>query len=169
MKRETVLNEALLTRPGYLARQLRRITASMFLEATAGVGISPIQYGVLQIVSRHPGIDQIGVCEAMGSDRSTMAVLVDRLEERGLVVRATGVIDRRSKALYLTDDGKRVLPRLRSAEERANKRLFRTLSAAEQKMLMGFLTRVIVDNAKYATPTNEPAAIIPKAKQKRAL
>lgn len=89
-----------------VGRELRR-------EARA-VGISPEQVALLVGIKYAPGI---GVRELATRERVSapaMSKHVDRLEREGLVVRTPSVDDRRRVGLSLTDEGQRVLRRVRS-------------------------------------------------------
>jgi DNA-binding MarR family transcriptional regulator len=146
---DRVLGERIYTRPGFLARQLHRITAAIFDEETASFGLTGLQYGILNVVSVEPGIDQIGVCNTLGVDRSTLAGVVDRLEQKGLVARSPGA-DRRSNALHLTRAGKRILGEIEASAAKAERRAFEIFSDAEQTQFEHMLTRLVEHHARYA-------------------
>lgn len=147
---DLVLGERIYTRPGFLARQLHRITAAIFDEETASFGLTGLQYGILNVVAIEPGIDQISVCNALGVDRSTLAGVVDRLEDKGLVARRTGIHDRRSNALHLTRAGKRILGEIEASAHKAERRAFDIFSAAEQAQFERMLSRLVEHHARYA-------------------
>ena len=146
---ERVLSERIYTRPGFLARQLHRITAAIFDEETASFGLTGLQYGILNTVAAEPGIDQIGVCNTLGIDRSTLAGVVDRLEQKGLVARSPGA-DRRSNALHLTRAGKRILGEMETSAAKAERRAFDIFTATEQAQFERLLARLVEHHARYA-------------------
>ena len=89
-----------------LSRELRR-------EARQA-GISPEQVSLLVAIKYSPGI---GVRELAARERVSPPALsnrVDRLEQDGLVARKPSDNDRRRVGLTLTDEGQRVLRRVRS-------------------------------------------------------
>jgi DNA-binding MarR family transcriptional regulator len=78
------------------------------------VGISPEQVSLLVAIKYAPGI---GVRELAARERVTPPALsnhVDRLERDGLVSRTPSASDRRRVGLTLTDEGQRMLRRVRS-------------------------------------------------------
>ncbi len=78
------------------------------------VGISPEQVSLLVAIKYMPGI---GVRELAAHERVSPPALsnhVDRLERDGLVSRTPSASDRRRVGLTLTDEGQRVLRRVRS-------------------------------------------------------
>jgi DNA-binding MarR family transcriptional regulator len=78
------------------------------------VGVSPEQVSLLVAIKHSPGI---GVRELAVRERVSPPALsnrVDRLEQDGLVARTPSDDDRRRVGLTLTDEGRRVLRRVRS-------------------------------------------------------
>jgi DNA-binding MarR family transcriptional regulator len=78
------------------------------------VGVSPEQVSLLVAIKYTPGI---GVRELAARERVSPPALsnhVDRLERDGLVLRTPDPTDRRRVGLTLTDEGGRVLRRVRS-------------------------------------------------------
>jgi DNA-binding MarR family transcriptional regulator len=89
-----------------VGRELRR-------EARA-VGISPEQVSLLVAIKYTPGI---GIRDLAAHERISAPALtkhVDRLERDGLVVRTPSPDDRRRIGLALTEEGQRLLRRVRS-------------------------------------------------------
>jgi DNA-binding MarR family transcriptional regulator len=89
-----------------VGRELRR-------EARA-VGISPEQVSLIVAIKYEPGI---GIRDLATHERISAPALtkhVDRLERDGLVVRTPHPDDRRRVGLALTEEGQRVLRRVRS-------------------------------------------------------
>src|SRR3954447_18321659 len=77
-------------------------------------GVSPEQVSLLVAIKYHPGI---GVRELAARERVSPPALsnrVDRLEQDGLVARTPSADDRRRVGLTLTEEGQRVLRRVRS-------------------------------------------------------
>jgi DNA-binding MarR family transcriptional regulator len=78
------------------------------------VGVSPEQVSLLATIKYAPGI---GVRELAARERVSPPALsnhIDRLERDGLVMRSASASDRRRVGLTLTDEGQRVLRKVRS-------------------------------------------------------
>ena len=89
-----------------IGRELRR--------ETRGLGVSPEQVGLLVAIKYSPGI---GVRDLAAKERVSppaMSNHVDRLERLALVARTPSDTDRRRVGLTLTDEGHRVLRKVRS-------------------------------------------------------
>jgi DNA-binding MarR family transcriptional regulator len=95
------------------------------------VGISPEQVSLLVAIKYAPGI---GVRDLAARERVTppaMSNHVDRLERDGLVSRTPSASDRRRVGLTLTDEGQRVLRRVRSRRTAWLATRLRALTAEE--------------------------------------
>jgi DNA-binding MarR family transcriptional regulator len=88
-----------------LARELRR-------EKIAGV--SPHQVGLLVAIKYAPGVTVGDLATDERVSTAAMSKRVSRLERDGLVTRTQDDADRRRVGLTLTDEGQRVLRRVRS-------------------------------------------------------
>lgn len=135
--------------PELIGFNLRRTQIKIFQAFAETVGrhnITPGQFGVLEIINANPGLNQSELGVAMGVDRSTVVAVIDRLEDRALVVRAPSPRDRRSYALRLSPDGEALLailqPQVRAHDQRAG----RCLSEQEMATLIGFLRRLEENN-----------------------
>lgn len=92
---------------------LLQVTRELRREARE-VGISPEQVSLLAAVKYHPGI---GVRELAAREKISAPAMsnhVDRLEREGYVVRTPSESDKRRVGLTLSDEGQRVLRKVRS-------------------------------------------------------
>lgn len=124
---------------------LRRAQIAVFQHFAATMGaaeITPGQFGVLTVIDSNPGLSQTQLGNALGIDRSTVVAVIDRLESRGLVVRAVSPSDRRSHALRLSDEGGRLLHRLEELVRSHERHIARDLSAEDKQRLIDLLDRV---------------------------
>tara|TARA_R110002110_G_scaffold2871_1_gene14483 strand:- start:1214 stop:1681 length:468 start_codon:yes stop_codon:yes gene_type:complete len=105
-------------------------------------GISPPQFGTLLLIEANPDISQSAVAEALRFDRSTLVQIIDRLENRGLVVRNVSPTDRRSHALRLTDRGTAALATLKELALAHEADVAAGLSDAERAELIALLAKL---------------------------
>ena len=81
---------------------LRRAQLTVFAdfgETMAEVGLRPVQFAVLTILGRNPGVTQSDVSEALNIQRANFVAVIDDLESRGLAKRTSSMTDRRSNSL----------------------------------------------------------------------
>src|ERR1051325_4861865 len=89
----------------FLLAQVGAHAAARFAERVAVLEVSPAHAGTLRFIQASPGISQQELSSMLGMVPSRLVVLVDELEERGLVERRDNARDRRAHALHLTRKG----------------------------------------------------------------
>ncbi len=127
---------------GYNLRCAQVYVFHHFTEKLGTYGISAPQFGTLLLIESNPGVSQSSVAEALRFDRSTLVQIIDRLEHRGLVVRAVAAHDRRSHALELTDPGATLLATLKSLALEHEDEMARGLEDGEREILIRLLERI---------------------------
>ena len=90
----------------HVGRELRR--------ETRAVGVSPEQVSLLVAIKYAPGIGLRELADRERVSPPAMTKHVDRLERDGLVARTQSAEDRRRVGVSLTEEGQRVLRRVRS-------------------------------------------------------
>jgi len=133
--------------PGLLGYALRRAQSAVFADfaatfARAGEALTPGEFGLLVLVERNAGLSQMALARALGIDRSTLVPILDRLQERELVVRRRSPTDGRMHALALTPLGAKALARYARLVKSHEKRIASGLSADETRVLLELLDKV---------------------------
>jgi DNA-binding MarR family transcriptional regulator len=100
------------------------------------------QYAVLHAIAAQPGIDQASVGQIAAIDKATLATLLLRLEERGLIVRTVDVADRRRRLLELTDQGRAQLREAVRVANSVDPALLSRLTRAERDELRRLLAKL---------------------------
>jgi MarR family transcriptional regulator, temperature-dependent positive regulator of motility len=131
--------------PGHLARRFQQIAVAVFLAEVgeAGFDLTPVQYAALAAIRTNPGIDQVTLAGLIAYDRTTITGVVDRLVQKGLLVRNASSRDRRARELQVTDTGKRTLRGITPAVEAAQQTMLRGLTEKESVDLMRLLRKAI--------------------------
>src|SRR6266542_2685264 len=78
-----------------------------FRRRVAHLGITPDQFTVMRTLLESAGITQSELTEQMSSDPNTVASLLERMQQSGLLERRPHETDRRAHRLDLQADGKR--------------------------------------------------------------
>jgi DNA-binding MarR family transcriptional regulator len=128
--------------PSWLAGRVAARGRSLVAEAIAEEGLKLPNHAVLAAVSEYGPVAQADLVRRLGVDAKDVVLLLNHLEETGLVVREPDPRDRRKNAVTVTPAGDRILERCAELAERANAELLAPLSAAERRQLMALLTRV---------------------------
>src|SRR5580704_4725057 len=131
--------------PGHLARRFQQIAVAVFLTEVeeAGYDLTPVQYVALAAVSANPGLDQVTLAGLIAFDRTTITGVVDRLVQKGLLVRRASSRDRRARELQITGEGRRTLRAITPAIEAAQRIMLRGLTEKEAAELMRLLRKAI--------------------------
>ena len=118
---KNVTNELKL-RPGFLIRRAHQVSAAILNEEFGSLGITSSQFAVLTVIEATPDSDQISVANIAKLDRSTMTLVMTKLERGGLVVRRQDKVDRRRKTLSITQRGRELLITAKAKSRRARRR-----------------------------------------------
>lgn len=133
---------------GMAGYAIRRAQIALFRDLKARfrvLEITPAQFAVLIAVDTNPGLAQARVAEALGIERARLVLMLDRLEQRYLLVRTRSKSDRRSHALHLTPAGKRLLQTLldlQAEHERSIEELIGAKGKGELLKILGLLQTV---------------------------
>jgi DNA-binding MarR family transcriptional regulator len=100
--------DRLYRRPAFMIRRVHQIVTALFEEVADGV-MTQTQFATLYCLRQRPGIDQTMLSRLIGHDRSTTALVVEKLEKSGFVVRSPDPQDRRRNLLRVTPAGEEVL------------------------------------------------------------
>jgi DNA-binding MarR family transcriptional regulator len=141
---------SLWDRPGYLIRRLHQIHVAIFLEECAEYGITPVQYAVMTALLNRPGADQVTIARDAGIDRTNVADVLARLEQRGLVKRKQSDKDRRMRIAVLTAEGETIAREMEHASLRAQDKLMAPLPRSKQDRLMTLMTDLVEANNEFS-------------------
>ena len=133
----------LAERPGFLVRRLHQIHVGLFMEACAAFDITPLQYSVMSALAEQGTADQTTLATAVVLDRTTTTGIIKRLHARGLVTRAKSERDRRAQVCSLNPTGRALLLKMEAAVRHAHQDTVAPLDAAEQKILIALLRRIV--------------------------
>jgi DNA-binding MarR family transcriptional regulator len=148
----------LYAQPGHLIRRCQQIAVAIFAEEMGGYDITPVQFAALFTVREHSGLDQAALARLIAFDRSTVGSVIDRLEEKKLVVRRTAKHDRRANLLHATDAGEALLKNVMARVARAQIRMLEPLNARERKVFIKLMMRLVgVDEAANAATATAAA------------
>lgn len=127
---------------GFLLRKVSTASFNAFSEIAAEHGLHPMHFGMLMILEAEEPVSQHELGDRAGVDPSTMVARMDALEEQGLVERVRSSEDRRSYAIRLSPEGRRVLKALRRKAKAHGDRFFAPLTERERAELHRLLTKL---------------------------
>jgi len=145
--------------PGHLIRRLNQISVALFSErmAEGGLTLTPVQFAALVGIHAHPGIDQATLAGLVAYDRATLGKVIDRLESRALLCRATSPRDRRAKTLTLTDAGRALLEEAGPHVEAVQPDILAGLNKTERGVFLNLLSKItMAGNEHSRAPLKAP-------------
>jgi DNA-binding MarR family transcriptional regulator len=145
-------------KPGYLVRRLRQIAVAIFTDRAGAFGVTTQQYTVLEALSDAPSLEQYQLCTALHLDRSTIATLLVRLEEKGLVRRTMARDDRRRRNVTLTAAGERLVVAMRPALKKVQDDLLAPLAPAERETFRRLLCKLVDHHTAIAEQSHDRAS-----------
>lgn len=127
---------------GFHLRMAQVMLFKDFEQTFAGLDVTPAIFGVLEILSRNPGVTQTRLAVAIGLDRSSLVPLLDKLQHRQIVTREASAKDRRSNHMHLTPQGQQLFAEAARRVGQHEQRILAALTRNEIKQLIGLLTKL---------------------------
>lgn len=117
---------------GYWLRQLSNHVSNSFAERLEKHDVSVPQWVVLRVLFDHDSLSLKSIVERVGVDQGALSRMVERLVVRGLVVRRESPSDRREIAVFLTKEGRQLVPKLAQEADENDRAFFGQLSDEQQ-------------------------------------
>jgi DNA-binding MarR family transcriptional regulator len=124
-------------------RRILKATASNVRTVAHKTGLTASQLLVLQVLKTRGETLTGNLAKAVDLKQATISILLDKLQERGLVERQRGQTDRRRVWVRITDTGKQVLESAPDLLQETFRSRFRDLAEWEQASLVAALLRVV--------------------------
>ena len=145
--------------PSHLLRRCVQYASDLFARELGAGDLTKQQFTVLSAVEQNEGMSQTDLVSITGIDRSTLAEMIRRMIEKGLLARERTETDQRANAVRIAAGGKKALRSARSASDRAEKALLASVSAGDRAKLLKMLAAVVAQaEAEEANPRGEPRA-----------
>jgi len=96
---------------------IRRAQIAVFQDIYGAFGehrVTAVEFSVLAVVADNPGINQAELALALNVERPRMVPIINKLEQRGLTVRAIFADDGRVRLIHLTKPGHQLLAILKA-------------------------------------------------------
>jgi DNA-binding MarR family transcriptional regulator len=150
-------NFQLAETPSHLMRRCEQFYADLYSREAGNCDLTRSQMTVLAALDPNEGASQTALVEMTGIDRSTLAEMVRRMMERGLITRKRTETDLRANAVAITPAGRKALRAARAAAERAERALLEALPATERPRFVKYLA-TIAAAGQTAGPSNSGGA-----------
>lgn len=138
---------------GYHIATARVTTHNLFIRHIGEpFGLRPVEYTLLMLIQANAGLAPKQLSRMLALSGPNLTILLDRVQERGLIERVRSQVDRRSQQVMLTAEGSALAVKLAARTPEMEAELQRSLSPAERAMLIELLTKV----AAHSFDQDEP-------------
>jgi MarR family transcriptional regulator, organic hydroperoxide resistance regulator len=105
------------------------------------VGLNDVRdWMVLAVLADGPQCTQHELGQALGVDKTTLIAILDRLEQRKLIVRTTDPADRRVRIPRITPAGRKIQSRFADAREATQARILAGFEPEQRTLLIAALS-----------------------------
>jgi DNA-binding MarR family transcriptional regulator len=152
--------------PSHLIKRCAQYFGDLYAHEAGASDLTKQQFTLLAALEHNEGASQTTLVEVTGIDRSTLAEMVRRMLEKGLLSRERTEEDQRANSVAISPLGRKALRSARTASERAEKALLDALPLAERPRFVRLLAQVAGAGESFAA--NGHAAPRSKGRRKRA-
>lgn len=131
---------------GVLVAQVHQLAGRLFARILRehGIGeLNPAQGRIIFALWREDGLTQAELAARTKLDKSTLTLMLGRLEEAGQIKRKADATDARVRRVQLTARNRKLHETYRAASEEMIRRYYRGLEKAEIKLFEATLRRII--------------------------
>lgn len=129
--------------PSHLLRRCVQYANDLFSREPGASDLTKQQFTVLAAVEQNEGMSQTDLVAITGIDRSTLAEMIRRMIDKGLLDRERTESDQRANAVRIAVAGKKALRGARTASERVERTLLSSLSASDRAKFLKMLSAVV--------------------------
>lgn len=147
--------EALADSPSHLLHRVLQRAVGIYAEEMGAETLTQRQFAVLTAAAAIENPSQTDLVALTGIDRSTLAELVARMIDKGLLQRERSADDGRAKTVRPTDAGLAALGHARPRVKAADKRILSLLPKPKRETFLKLLVRLAEEAEK---PRKEKAA-----------
>jgi DNA-binding MarR family transcriptional regulator len=152
--------------PSHLLKRCTQFFGDLYAHEIGSSELTKQQFTLLAALEHNDGASQTALVDITGIDRSTLAEMVRRMLEKGLLGRERTEEDQRANSVVISAVGRKALKTARTASERAEKAMLEALPPAERPRFVKLLA--ILASAGEAYAANGHAAPRGKSRRKRA-
>lgn len=127
---------------GYNARRATLKIFEVFSERMAALDLNPIEFSILCLIGRNPGLTPSQLCSELGLLAPNLTKLLARLDRRHLVRRQAPPSDKRVVCLSLSAEGSALLAEAEARVVQLETDASSALTAKQRDTLIGLLQRI---------------------------
>lgn len=130
---------------GYLIHRLAIANKNSFNKLIKPYGVSPEQWTVLFRVVEKNGITQKELSDSTYKDQGNLTRMIDKLVEKGYLLRESDDNDRRSVKLFATHSSKQLVEKIAPLSKLQNEKLSSGLSEDDKEKFIELLNKAYMN------------------------
>src|ERR1700742_3805813 len=141
---------ALSESPSHLLKRCSQFFGDLYAHEVGSGELTKQQFTLLAALEHNDGVSQTALVEITGIDRSTLAEVVRRMLEKGLLSRERTEEDQRANAVAISPAGRKALRSARNASDRAERALLEALPVPERQKFVRALAQIAQAGESFA-------------------
>lgn len=129
----------------HLIHRAEQCAGDIFAKMTPEGQLTPRQFAILDEIADNPGISQTGLVDRTGIDRSTLADIVRRMLDKGLIQRERTAEDARAYAVKLTRKGTDARKKMKPLAQTVDKQLLAAVPKAHREIFVTVLAEMVTN------------------------
>ncbi len=125
--------------------------------------LRPVDFTILVLLLANPEVTQKALCRALDVSPPGLAVILDRLQARGLLMRERSETDRRAHHILLTDAGRKLAREAEILSQGSEDAITDVLTPGERLLLSELLDKLIAGKPAVAAEPEGAAALAAQA------
>ncbi len=126
----------------FLLARAQQTVHQYFKSRLAEFDVTPVQYGILNCLWRDDNLSPKQIAEKLFLDSSTITGILDRLENKGLLMRKSDPNDRRALRVALTERGIKLREPIEKAIIEANQHYLGAFGQSDYERLEEYLKKI---------------------------
>ena len=107
-------------------------------------GLTTLQFLTIALLSKENDLSAADICERLLIDKSTLSGVLERLEEKGLIVKRPDQNDRRALSISMSGSCLNIVEQLSQIPETINEIAMKSMSSEERLLLKRLLKDICV-------------------------
>ncbi len=128
---------------GYAAKRAAVELKKSFHRHMGPLQLKGVEFSILVLVASNVDVNQKQLGQALDLSPPNLAVILDRMAERGLLERVRSTVDRRAQIVHLTEAGEALCARAEAVSQTMEREALGVLTQAERLLLVELLQRLV--------------------------
>ena len=128
---------------GYAAKRAAVELKKSFNRHMEPLRLKGVEFSILVLLAGNTDVNQKQLGQALDLSAPNLAVILDRMAERGWVERVRSTVDRRAQIIHLTDAGRSLCERAEAVSQTMEHEALAMLTQAERLLLVELLQRLV--------------------------